>query len=277
MFKCGCFYYSSFPFKCRQWALSAWSLAIRACWIQRNRQFVVLLIRTGAATNIGINKALHRRLLPGFVFCQCCWMIDISILFFSLNCFSFSFFSVSILHSKRDLTIQSLGSVSLSIKTNNLSRAAVLCGFAMPAPLSLVGICVRGSTVSCDCSSNWLSWLRGECALWTAVKQKQGYQWPERKAFRRTLASHILFCAFSLGLFTRRSFFFLFSLQSKTQSCGWVCEASWPCWVHLKGKLKVHLECGKTCPHWLLSCQQNQWREDDPGFTIGSNHSRVAG
>lgn len=41
-------------------------------WIQRNRQFVVLLIRTGAATNIGINKALHRRLLPGFVFCQCC-------------------------------------------------------------------------------------------------------------------------------------------------------------------------------------------------------------
>lgn len=30
--------------------------------------------------------------------------------------------------------------MSLSIKTNNLSSAAVLCGFAMPAPLSLVGI-----------------------------------------------------------------------------------------------------------------------------------------
>lgn len=93
VFKCCCFPYSSFPFKCRQWALSAWSVAIRARRMQRNRQFVVLLIPIGAATSVGINKALHRRLLPGFVFCQCCWMIDISILIFSLNCFAASFLS----------------------------------------------------------------------------------------------------------------------------------------------------------------------------------------
>lgn len=124
--------------------------------------------------------------------------------------------------------------------------------------------CVRGSTVSCDCSSNGLSWLLGECALWMAVRQKQGYQRPEQRAFRRTSVSHILCCDFSLGLIL----FFPLSSQShshvdvsvKLGTTQWWMEGTSGVWEGMPTLIAV-----------LLTKKKKREGEGKPGFTTCDN------
>lgn len=123
--------------------------------------------------------------------------------------------------------------------------------------------CVRDSTVSCDCSSNGLSWLLGECALWMAVRQKQGYQRPEQRAFRRTSVSHILCCDFSLGLIL-----FFSPLQPKSQSRRCVCEAGYNSVVNGRYIWSVGRHAHTDC---CLADKKKREGEGKPGFTTCDN------
>lgn len=146
------------------------------------------------------------------------------------------------------------------------------CDSALPAALALVGIVSEAaqSAVTAAALGFAGSGVNMHCG------QQQSRDTSDQNGKR--LGEH-WFPTFVLWILSRaflpQKLFFIYfsSLQPKAQLCGCVCQAWWPCWVHLNDKLKVHLEREKTCPHWLLSRQQNQWREDDPGFTTCSSHS----
>jgi len=157
----------------QQLALSAWSLAIRAAgckgtdnllcfWSERscNQHWHKQGIASEAAARVCfLSVLLNDGYFHPFLLSELLFFLSLSLsLFFSV--------AFCILRG----TIQSLCSVSLSIKTNNLSRAAVLCGFTMPAPRSLLGISVSEAAQSAVTAAamGWAGcWVNVHCGwLW---------------------------------------------------------------------------------------------------------------
>lgn len=122
----------------------------------------------------------------------------------------------------------------------------------MPAPRSLVGISVSEAARSAVTAAAVGS---AGCRVNASVRQKQGYQWPEQKAFRRT--SVPTFCAVGSPQGLSSTEAFSFSSPAAEGRAVWTCLwglvalLGTPEW-QTGGAAGV----GKTCPCWWLSCQK---------------------